>query len=340
MLFWSPELLPYHFRKIWRLSLDGRRFLSEVILNELQALLQLSSVPYLGSIRIQFLIRHFGSAIKALQATQTELRELPGFSDRLVQAWKQAMTKEFWKNAIDQAEKRGIEIIPYFDDTYPKRLLDLPDYPILLYVKGELQPKDQKMIAIVGTRQATVYGLEMAQQISMELARAGFTIVSGLAKGIDTVAHEAAIRWGRSLAVLGSGLGHIYPKENEGLSDKIVSSGAIMSEYAIDTPPEKHQFPQRNRIVSGMTMATILIEAPRQSGAMLTMDRAFQQGRMTFALPGRADIENFKGNHELIKTGRAILVEDAYDVMSLVVKKSSKEYPSEVYKNFRMAESY
>jgi DNA processing protein len=182
-------------------------------------------------------------------------------------------------------------------------------------MQGELLKEDQRCLAIVGTRQASVYGQEMAHRLSRELAQAGFTIVSGLARGIDTAAHRGALEKGRTLAVLGSGLACIYPTENIALAGAIRQQGALISEFAMATPPDRQNFPQRNRIVSGMTLGTILIEAPQQSGAMLTVERALNQGRPVFALPGRVDQDSFRGNHALIKERKAELIENVEDIL-------------------------
>lgn len=297
-------------------------------MDEIEALIQLSSIPYLGAIKIRLLIYHFGSAVVALQAQANEIAELPGFGTRIIKGWQDRFNKEDWRINLDLAERLGAQIISYTSPFYPKRLLEIPDHPLLLYAQGELRREDQQCIAIVGTRQPSIYGMEMAEKIAYDLAARGFTIVSGLARGVDTAAHSGALRAGRTIAVIGSGLADIYPRENIGLAGNIIKKGALLSEFPMNTPPDKQNFPQRNRIVSGMTMGTLLIEAPARSGAMITMDRGLAQGRKLFAIPGRADWEHFKGNHDLIKKGQAHLVENADDVighfqnLSLFVEKT------------------
>lgn len=283
--------------------------------NELEALLFLTHVPYLGSIKIRLLIQHFGSAIEAANADPYQLNELPGFGPKIVQAWLENQKLVKWKQTFDLSEKADIKIIPYTHSLYPKRLLEIVDFPLILYMKGTITREDQQCLAVIGTRQASIYGMDMARKISGDLARGGFTIVSGFARGIDTAAHEAAFENGRTIAVLGSGLGHLYPKENERIAHKIIENGAILTEFPISTPPDRQHFPQRNRIVSGMTLGTVLIEAPRASGAMITVEQAISQGRKIFALPGRADQENFQGNHYLIKNRQAELIENGKDVI-------------------------
>lgn len=284
-------------------------------MNELEALIILSTIPYLGSVKIRLLINYYGSALKALEADGNEVSDLPGFGKKIIDGWSSRLRGDKWKRNLELAERHGAQIIPYTSPLFPKRLLEVVDHPILLYVQGEIRKEDQSSIAIVGTRQPSIYGIEMAEKIAYDLASLGFTIVSGLARGIDTAAHRGALKQGRTLAVIGSGLADIYPRENTRLAEEVVNHGALISEFPMDTPPDRQNFPQRNRIVSGMTLGTLLIEAPLKSGAMITMDRAFVQGRKLFAIPGRADWEQFKGNHALIKNGQAYLVENARDVV-------------------------
>lgn len=283
-------------------------------MNDLEALIILSSLPQLGSVKIRLLLKAFGSPLEALNASAMELAELPGFGPKILAYWEEWKKNSKWKEDLQFAERENVQIIPFTDPRYPKRLLELSDFPILLYVAGELKPQDARSIAIVGTRQASVYGNQMAEKIAYDLARMGFTIVSGLARGIDTAAHQGALYKGRTIGVIGSGLGDIYPAENRMLAEVIKKQGALISEFPMKTPPDKPNFPQRNRIVSGMTMGTLLIEAPVKSGAMITLEKGLVQGRKLFALPGRADDENFRGNHLLIKTGKAQLIESAEEI--------------------------
>jgi DNA processing protein len=286
------------------------------MLNELQSLVALSSIPHLGSVKIRALIKHFRSATDALNAKPELVASIPEIGPNVLQGWNKWHSSGEWKKNLDLAEELGVEIIAYTDPQYPKKLLDLSDFPILLYIKGKFLPVDQQSIAVVGTRQASIYGREMAEQISQDLAAAGFTVVSGLARGIDTAAHAGALKRGRTIAVIGSGLADIYPKENEALAQAVSNQGVLVSEFPMKTPPDRQNFPQRNRIVSCMTMGSLLVEAPVKSGAMITMDKAYSYKRKLFALPGRADNESFRGNHALIKRGQAMLVENANDIIS------------------------
>ncbi|HEV8052803.1 MAG TPA: DNA-processing protein DprA [Parachlamydiaceae bacterium] len=284
-------------------------------MQETEAFAVLTSIPYLGAIRIRFLVEKFGSALNALQTPTEQLEKLAGF-DRILPHWNQWSKNTIWQNDLALVEKLGAELIPFTSPLFPKSLLEIPDHPALLYVQGELKSQDQHSIAIVGTRNASIYGNEMAHQIARDLASHGFSVISGLARGVDTSAHRGALeRGGRTLAVIGSGLADIYPPENRELAQEISQKGVLISEFGMATPPDRQNFPQRNRIVSGMTLATLLIEAPIKSGAMITMEKALTQKRKLFALPGRADNENFRGNHTLIKNGKAQLIENAADIL-------------------------
>ena len=283
-------------------------------MTELEALAVLTTIPRLGPIKIRLLLQHFGSATQALEASSNEIEKLPSFGENIGSAWKTWRQNRDWRENLDLAAKLGVKLIPYTSASYPKRLLEIADFPVLLYVLGEIKAADLRSLAIVGTRFASEYGLASAQKLGQELAEMGFSIVSGLALGIDTAAHKGALQTGRTIAVIGSGLNHIYPSENADLAKRISERGALISEFPMTTPPERQNFPQRNRIVSGMTLGTVLIEAPLKSGAMITVEKALTQKRRTYALPGRTDQETFKGNHHLIKNGRAALIENAQDV--------------------------
>lgn len=286
-------------------------------MDELEALLALAHVPHLGSIKIRLLLRHYGSAQNALAADPNEIAQLPGFYPQVIAAFTQAMQERPWHRTLDLLHRHSAYLVTFEDSRYPKGLLELNDYPVLLYVKGELKPQDVNSIAVIGTRQASIYGKEMAEMLSRDLVHQGFCIVSGLARGIDTHAHQAALNAsGRTIAVIGSGLADIYPQENEILAKTIATNGALISEFPMATPPDRQNFPQRNRLVATMTRGTLLIEAPEKSGAMITVSRALAHKRPVFAIPGRADSEAFRGNHSLIKTGQAQLVENANDIAS------------------------
>lgn len=286
------------------------------MITEIDALIILTTIPHLGPVRIRLLIQYFGSALNALNTDPAIIAQFPDFGVKVSEGFKRWNQTNDWKKNRELADRYGASIIPYTSPQYPKRLLEIPDFPVLLYVKGSLIPADTQNIAVIGTRQASIYGLEMAGKLSQELAANGFTVVSGLARGIDTAAHEGALRRGRTIAVIGSGLADIYPRENSRLAEQISENGALISEFPMNTPPDKQNFPQRNRIVSGMTLGTVLVEAPLKSGASITVDRALAYNRKVFAVPGRVDQESFRGNHHLIKNGQAKLIENANDIIS------------------------
>ncbi len=216
------------------------------------------------------------------------------------------------------ARENAVDIIEYGSSAYPASLCALPDPPLVLYRKGQLPSLSNPSIAIVGTRTASVYGRSSAKEFASICGRRGIPVVSGLARGIDTEAHEGALEYGQTIAVIGSGLAHIYPKENRALSEKICERGALFSEYPLFTPPDRFQFPRRNRLIAALAEGTLLIEAPIKSGALGTMNWAIRLGKLCFALPGRADCETFKGNHHLIKLGKAKLVENGDEMISLL----------------------
>lgn len=272
-------------------------------MEEIESLAILNHIPHLGPVKARRLIEKYGSAQRVL----VHCEELS--------PWK---TLSSWKEDLELVKKLGVHLLAFTDPKYPASLKKLNDYPLLLYIKGRLEDSDRRSIGIVGTRQCTLYGKECAERFAEETAIQGFSIVSGLARGIDTAAHSGALKSGRTIAVLGSGLADIYPKENIDLAARIAENGAVISENPMNTPPDKYLFPRRNRLISALSEGVLLIEAPLKSGAMITMDMAFSQGKKCFALPGRVDWESFKGNHALIKKGRASLVENPQEMISIL----------------------
>lgn len=285
-------------------------------IEEMEAWAALCSIPHLGPVKLRALIETCGSAIQAFEAAPEILKTLPGFGEKGIQAWNETLKKKAWQLDFEKALEAGIEFISYRNPAFPKLLKDIPDAPVLLYAKGDIETLKRPALGIVGTRQASIYGMEMTEAISKELAESGFVIVSGLARGIDTAAHHGALASGRTIAVLGSGLGDIYPRENQELARKIaMNGGVLLTEFPYTTPPDRQHFPQRNRIVSGMSQGILLTEAPLISGAMLTMERGLKYQRKLWALPGRVDVDSFQGNHSLIKKGQARLIENAHDIL-------------------------
>ncbi len=281
-------------------------------MTDTESLIILSAIPFMGPIRVKCALAHFGSPQAALEGTPAEITAL--FGEKIAAVWNQWQNSPLIDKNFELISRFNARTIPFTSDEYPLSLLELHDHPIVLYVRGEIKPVDRRSIAVIGTRDGSIYGREMAEKISQELTESGFTVVSGLARGIDTCAHIGALSHGRTIAVIGSGLANLYPRENSKLADRVAEQGVLISEFPMATPPDRQNFPQRNRIVSGLSLGTLLIEAPIKSGAILTMELALRQGKKLFALPGRADQESFRGNHDWIKRNKAQLVENAFDI--------------------------
>jgi DNA processing protein len=278
----------------------------------------LSSIPGVGRVTFRKLVRHFGSAERSLAASPGELRDIEGLPSKVVEAvgafdWRRPAEWE-----VAKAEETGVAIITLDDPSYPKRLRDTPDPPLYLYIKGRLAPEDDNAVAIVGTRRPTHYGKTVTHRLARELAASGFSVVSGLARGIDTEAHLGALAAdGRTIAVLGCGIDVAYPPENRGLVDRISRSGrgAVMTENPFGTKPEAGYFPARNRIISGLSRGTVIIEASEDSGSLITAQYALEQDRKLFAVPGNIASPVSRGAHSLIKQG-ATLVEGVEDILA------------------------
>ncbi len=286
----------------------------ESAVEEIEALLALTHVPGIGPKRARVLIEAAGSVTAALNLSEKSLQELPGFGPSLARSLVEVRKARGWEEDMRCAAARDVELIPFWDKRYPERLLKVEDPPSLLYAQGAISCCEQLPFAIVGTRNCSLYGQEMAEKLSSDLSDLGFTIISGLARGIDTFAHRAALKAGQTAAVIGSGLASIYPRENESLASEIRKRGALISELPMRTPPEPKNFPRRNRIVAGLSIGILLIEAPINSGAMITMRLCQGLGLPLFAIPGRIDGGSFEGNHQLIKEGSAKLVESGREI--------------------------
>jgi len=232
-------------------------------MTDTESLIVLNLVPDIGSARLKSLLEIYGSASKIIAS-----RAITSFSF------------ENLKRELELCKKLKIKIITLNDEEYPEHLKNIYDPPLCLYVKGELSSLDNLAIAIVGSRRASFYGLSNAQKFAADLSDKGFTIVSGMARGIDTYAHRGALKQaGRTIAVLGSGFNHIYPAENKELAEKISHNGAVISEFPLDMPPKRENFPRRNRIISGLSLGVLVVEAAKNSGALITADCALEQGR-------------------------------------------------------------
>jgi DNA processing protein len=219
------------------------------------------------------------------------------------------------RGEVERARREGIELVTLVDRRYPALLRAAADRPLLLYVRGALLPEDVLAIAIVGSRRATPQGLERAREIAADLAREGFTVVSGLARGIDAAAHRGALDGGgRTLAVLGSGLGRIYPEEHRRLADRIAARGAVLSELPFPAPPLKRHFPERNRLIAWLSWATVVVEGTADSGSLITADLAASEGRTVFAVPGPVGEPQSEGTNELLRQG-ALVCRSAADIL-------------------------
>ncbi len=284
-------------------------------MNDTERFLILNMVENLGSVRTQALLKHFGSLEEIFQAKERGLKEVKGIGEKIAFEIIQSIRRIDLKKELDLIKRYNIKIVSFLDKGYPKNLKNIYDPPIALYVLGDLVPQDDAAIAIVGSRLASFYGIQQAERLGFELASRGVTVVSGLARGIDSSAHRGALKaGGRTLAVLGSGLLNIYPKEHRGLAEEISENGAVISEFPMRTIPERGNFPKRNRIISGLSLGVVVVEAAQRSGALITSDIAMEEGREVFAVPGKVDSITSRGTNRLIKQG-AKLVETANDIL-------------------------
>ncbi|MBC7981441.1 MAG: DNA-protecting protein DprA [Armatimonadetes bacterium] len=281
-----------------------------------EAILALNLLPSFGPVRISRLLESFGSAEKVLGASAGSLQRVDGIGPetaKIITSWQDHADPS---KELAEAAERGISIITRDDPAYPQHLLQAYDSPILLYVWGEILPRDRYAISIVGSRRTTSYGVNVTKKITYQLAHAGFTIISGLARGIDTSAHEAALAAkGRTIAIVGSGLARLYPPENLTLAEKIAAgNGAVISEFPLHKAPDKQTFPIRNRVVAAWCQALLVTECPAWSGSLITANLASEYGKPIFAIPGPIDKPSSAGCHQLIRDG-ATLVTDASHII-------------------------
>ena len=273
-----------------------------------------SAVSGVGPIRVRALLERFGDLERAWHASENELRAA-GLDRRAIANLLRARATQDLDALEAQLEALGASAITLQDADYPALLKEIPDAPPVLYVKGTLQAADRWAVAFVGTRRATVYGREMTRRLVEPLVGAGITIISGLALGIDAVAHRAALEaGGRTIAVLGCGIDRVYPPEHRKLAAAITRNGALITEFPPGTPPEAKNFPVRNRIISGLSLGVVVVEAPKRSGALLTANVALDQDREVFAVPGNATSSPSVGANLLIQSG-AKLVLRAQDIL-------------------------
>lgn len=282
---------------------------------ELKYWVSFNRIPRIGRVRFALLERHFGSLKAAWEAGVSDLRAA-GLDSRAAQLIATRKVSIDPGAELERLAAIGARAITWHDPDYPPRLKETYDPPPVLYVRGELAPEDERAVALVGTRRATAYGRQAAYRLAFDLARSGATIVSGLARGIDAIAHRAALEaGGRTIAVMGSGIDVIYPREHADLAAQIVENGALISEHSLGGRPHAQNFPRRNRIMSGMTLGTVVVEGSETSGAMITARYAIDENREVFAVPGNIFSPSSRGTNRLIRESGAKLVLDHTDVL-------------------------
>ncbi|MBA4149862.1 MAG: DNA-protecting protein DprA [Verrucomicrobia bacterium] len=285
-------------------------------MDEREALVALNMIEGVGPVRVRQLLEFFGEAPTILKASKQQLIKVHGIGEDV------ATAIHGWEKNVDlvgelkRIEQFGCHIVIQSDENYPALLKEIYDPPIVLYVKGTLLPQDKNGVALVGSRMTTPYGMETARKLAYQLAYIGVTVVSGGARGIDTASHQGAMSAkGRTIAVIGNGINIVYPTENKELFDRIATQGAVITQFPFNRKGDKQSFPIRNRIVAGMTLGTVVVEANLTSGSLITANMAVENGRQVFAVPGRIDSPRSKGCHDLIKKG-AKLCEGAEDILS------------------------
>lgn len=288
--------------------------MSDEALQERRYWIALNLIPNLTPKKFKVLLEHFSSPQEIWQASLAQLKEIPEIA-RSADTFVRHRQHVNVEAELHEIEARGLKVITLRDADYPKALRAIEDAPPVLYLKGDYVEKDELAIAMVGTRRPSPYGVMIAEKLAKELGQMGFTIVSGLALGIDTATHRGALAaHARTIAVLGGGFLNIYPQENKNLMEEIARSGAVMSEFSLKTLPDRWTFPRRNRIISGLSRGVVVVEAPQRSGALITAKYALDQGREVFAVPGPITEEASKGTHQLIQQG-AKLVTDIDDIL-------------------------
>jgi DNA processing protein len=282
---------------------------------EVRDLLTLRLVPGLGPRLTAALLNRFGSAAAVLRATPAQLREIPHIGEKIAIEICNAISRVEVDKELEQMDRHEVRVLALGSPEYPACLASIPDPPSLLYVRGTLMAQDANAVALVGSRSCTAYGRRNAERLAQGLARAGYTVVSGLARGIDGVAHRAALQaGGRTFAVLAGGLSKIYPPEHADLAKEVQASGALITESEMAMEPMAGMFPARNRIISGLSRAVVIIEAAERSGALITASHAAEHGRPVLAVPGPVDNSASDGTNTLIRKG-AVLVRGVDDVL-------------------------
>lgn len=279
----------------------------------------LNIVPGIGSVVYRNLVSVFKDPRRVFKASRRELERVEGLGPKLIEAIRDFPLEKQLKSELNMIEKYAVSVLTYRDSEYPRNLLAIYDPPPVLYIRGKLEAGGDLAVAIVGSRMATRHGKNFTEQLARDLAVQGVTVVSGMARGIDSAAHRGALLGrGRTIAVFGCGVDVTYPTESRGLMREIVNSGAVISEFPMGTKPLSFNFPRRNRIISGLAAGVIVVEATRQSGSLITANYALEQGREVFAVPGNVSFPSSQGTNRLIKEG-AKLVERVQDVLEEIL---------------------
>jgi DNA processing protein len=301
--------------------------------SELKYWVALQRIPGIGPVRFGALERAFDSLADAWTAPKSALMAA-GLSSRAATKLVAGRPDVDPDGELGRLYEAGVRVLTVRDEGYPPRLKEVHARPLVLFVKGDVLPEDERSVAVVGTRKASAYGREVAAALSGDLARSGVTVVSGLARGIDGIAHDAALNaGGRTIAVLGSGLDVMYPREHEGLAERVAESGALVSEFPLGTRPSPENFPRRNRIISGMSLGTLVVEASERSGALITSSLALEQNREVFAVPGNMFDPHCRATNNLIKRSGAKLVthvEDILEELNLTAVDRQLEMPTDI----------
>ncbi|MDP6794936.1 MAG: DNA-processing protein DprA [Verrucomicrobiota bacterium] len=285
-------------------------------MNTREALVVLNQLEGIGPIRVRQLLEFFGDATKVLQASGPTLTRVKGIGNDLAGTIVQWQSTTDLAGELKRVEAFGARLVFQTDDEYPELLREIYDPPIVLYIKGRLLQEDKNSFAMVGARRTTHYGQDTARKLAYQLAAHGITVVSGGARGIDSASHQGALSGkGRTIAVLGTGINIVYPAENAELYERIIDNGAVITQFPFSRKGDKQSFPIRNRIVAGMTLGTVVVEADLKSGSLITANMAADNNRQVFAVPGRIDSPQSRGCHNLIRNGAA-LCENAEDILA------------------------
>ncbi|MEW6684920.1 MAG: DNA-processing protein DprA [Candidatus Edwardsbacteria bacterium] len=306
---------------------------------ELKYWLALDLVPGVGEGKLKALVLRFGSPQAVFRASLQEFSEVPRMDEKTAKAILHS-SEDSLKKEVDRQlqliERHNVKVITFKDNDYPSSLLPIPDAPPILFVRGEILEKDKEAVAVVGCRAATGYGKAIAEKLAVDLAQRGITVVSGMARGIDSAAHRATLRVkGRTIAVLGCGVDIVYPSENRELRDEIISRGAVISEFLMGTEPSAGNFPRRNRLITGLSLGVVAVEARKDSGVFSTVKWALEQGKEVFAVPGPINASTSFGTNQLIKQG-AKMVQTVEDILEEL--KIQKEAAQQVEKVLHLSE--